>query len=238
MIDSSIPYHMSSTAAESKPSLTDNNTMLDPSIAELHGGGSTDTKQDTKSRRDSAYSEDTHFTTLADPVEPAPPVIVFFSFMNSHSYDWAVKHEIVNNIRRNVPQGTSIARYHAPMRFSWDFGEKLTHAWAAAESLHVDDQIIAPMFMAIHDKRVTDLEGIRTVFEQVGIPPDTLLKEWGKTWVLGHKYAMDRAVAHLDLKDVPGILVKGKYMVNLDSFGDAWNADQAVDLVKDLLARE
>lgn len=230
---------MSSTAFESKYNLTDNNntTMLDPSLGELHGGGSVENKEETKSRRDSAYSEDTHFTTLTDPVTAAPPVVVFFSFMNPQSYEWAVKHEIVNSIRRNVPQGTSVVRYHAPMIYSWDFGEKLTHAWAAAEKLHVDDKLIEPMFKAIFEKRVTDLEGIRTVFDQVGIPPDTLLREWGKTWVLGHKRAMDEAVAHVNLKDVPGILVKGKYMVNLESFGEAWNADQAVDLVKDLLAR-
>lgn len=211
--------------------------MLDQSIAEMHGPTTAEKGNNTESRRDSGYLEDTHFTTLTEPIETAPPVIVFFSFLNSNSYDWAVKREIVNNLRKNVPQGTNIVRYHAPMRFSWEFGNDLTHAWSVAESLHVDDRVIAPLFEAIHKKQVTDLEGIRTVFNDIGIPPDVFLKTWGKTWVAYHKEAMDKAVAHLNLTDVPGILVQGKYMVKLESFGDGFDASQAVDLVKDLLAR-
>lgn len=236
MIDSSVPYHVTSTALQSQYGLDSNNATFDHSMAAMHGPTSTDKANDTKARKNSGYLEDEHFTTLADPIQSAPPVVVFFSFMDSRSHDWAVKHEIVNNIRRNVPQGTSIVRYHAPMRFSWDLGDKLTHSWATAESLHVDDRIIEPMFQAIHEKSVTDFEGIRIVFDQIGIPPMRLLEEWGKTWVLNRKDAMDKAVEHVNLKDVPGILVHGKYMVNLDSF-DEFHADQAVDLVKDLLAR-
>lgn len=211
--------------------------MHDSSIADLHGPVSAHESNHTHKRKDSTYLEDEHFTTLERPIQSAPQVIVFFSFMNSRSYSWAVKHEIVNNIRRNVPQGTNVVRYHAPMIFSWEFGDKLTHSWAVAESLHVDDRVIEPMFRAVHEKRVTDLEGIRTVFEEIGIPPDMVLKEWMKPRVTNAKERMEEAVAHVDLKDVPGILVQGKYMVKLDTFGDAFNADQAVDLVKDLLAR-
>lgn len=228
---------MTSTAFDTYPHHKSQNAMLDSSISGLHGPMSTEQAEETRTRRESNYLEDEHFTTLERPIKSAPPVIVFFSFMNSQSYDWAVKHEIVNNIRRNVPQGTNVVRYHAPMRFSWEFGDRLTHSWAVAESLQVDDRVIAPMFKAIRDKRITDLEGIRTVFEEINIPPDMVLKEWMKPWVINEKAAMDKAVAHVDLKDVPGILVQGKYMVNLDSFGDGFNADQAVDLVKDLLAR-
>lgn len=231
------PYTMATAAVDTYHTQQPHQAMLDMSIADLHGPAQSEKVDHTQTRRASDYLEDEHFTTLEQPIKSAPPVIVFFSFMNPRSYSWAVKHEIVNNIRRNVPQGTSIVRYHAPMRYSWDFGEKLTHSWAVAESLHVDDRIIEPMFRAVFEKRVTDLEGIRTVFEEIGITPDIVLKEWAKPWVLNEKDAMDKAVAHVNLKDVPGILVQGKYMVNLDSFGDAFHADQAVDLVKDLLAR-
>lgn len=237
MLATSNPVHVPSPAFDNHSVQESRNCPHDPSISDLHGPIASEESSQNRQERASAYTEDEHFTTLDRPIESAPPVIVFFSFMNVRSYSWAVKHEIVNNIRRNVPQGTNIVRYHAPMQFSWDFGDKLTHAWSTAESLHVDDRVIAPIFKAVHEKRITDLEGIRAVFEEVGIPPSTLLQEWGKTWVLNHKDAMDRAVAHVDLKDVPGILVQGKYMVNLDSFGDAFNADQAVDLVKALLAK-
>lgn len=124
------------------------------------------------------------------------------------------------------------------MQYSWTFGEELTHAWALAKSLQVDDKVIGPMFQSVHDKRVHDLEGIRTVFDEVGIDPLRFLREWGQEKVLRERDAMKKAVAHLDLSSVPGILVKGKYIVKLDTYDEDFSADNAVRLVKNLLARE
>ncbi len=149
-----------------------------------------------------------------------------------------MEHQVVQNLRRNVPQGTTVSRYHAPMRFAWDFGEHLTHAWAVADALHVDDKVIGPLFEAVHGRRIHDLEGIRAIFDECGVPPDMFLEEWGKQEVILNKQTMDDAVAHVALNEVPGILVKGKYMVKLDSNGKDFSADQAVELVRKLLARE
>ena len=191
-----------------------------------------------RSRRGSAIAaEDEHCVTLADPIEDAPPVIVFFSFLDDHSKKWAIEHQVAHNIRRNVPQGTTVARYHAPMRFAWDFGETLTHAWAAAQSLQVDDRVIGPLFEAIHSKRVHDLEGVRVVFDEAGIDPSTFLKAWGQQTTLIEKERMDNAVSHLDLQTVPGILVNGKHMVKLDTH-EEFSIDKAVELVRRLLKRE
>ncbi|KAK5073781.1 hypothetical protein LTR51_004363 [Lithohypha guttulata] len=177
-------------------------------------------------------NEDEHY-----PIDNAPPVIVFFSFLDARSKQWAVEHQVVHNIRKNVPQGTTVSRCHAPMRDTKDFGEQLTHAWAVAKSLHMDDKFITPMFEAIREKGVHDLEGIRSVFNDLGVDPSTFLKEWARDRVIADKEAMDRAVAHLDLQDVPCILVRGKDLVKL-SDGKDFTAEQAVGAVKRLLARE
>lgn len=220
MLDTAVPYQ--ATQLRSDP--------LDPRQ-------SLDIPEQTQPRRSSYAGEDEQSHILADPIEYAPPVIVFFSFMNDRSKQWAMEHQVVRNLRKSVPQGTTIARYHAPMRFAWDFGEHLTHAWAVAKSLQVDDRVIGPLFEAVHDRKIHDLEGVRAVFNECGVPPDMFLKEWGKEWVMGEKKAMDDAVAHVDLDEVPGILVKGKYMVKLDALKDS-SADGVIKLVKGLLARE
>lgn len=64
-------------------------------------------------------AENEHCITLAEPFQVAPPVIVFFSFLDEESKKWAVEHQVAQNIRRNVPQDTTVSRYHAPMRFAW-----------------------------------------------------------------------------------------------------------------------
>lgn len=195
--------------------------------------------EEPRSRRSSGFAgEDEHSHTLAEPIADAPPVIVFFSFMNEHSKKWAVEYQVVNTLRRNVRQGTTISRYHVPTRTEWSFGEELTHAWAVAKSLQVDDKVIVPLFDGVHSKRIHDLEGIRTVFDECGISPQQFLREWGKKGVLYDKQNMDEAVNHIDLQEVPAILVNGKYLVKLDSYEKDFNADRAVDLVKTLLKRD
>lgn len=197
-----------------------------------------DRTEEQRSRRSSFAAEDEHSHTLAEPITDAPPVVVFFSFMNEQSQKWAVEHQVVNTLRKNVRQGTTIERYHVPTRTEWTFGEELTHAWAVAKSLQVDDKVIVPLFDGVHSKRVHDLEGIRTIFDECGISPQTFLKEWGQKGVNYDKQRMEEAVAHIDLQEVPAILVKGKYMVKLDSYDQDFNANRAVELVTKLLRRD
>lgn len=194
----------------------------------------------TQTHTQSHQTQSGTYTTLSSPITIAPPVIVFFSFTSPNSYGWAIDHEVVQSIRRVVPQGTEISRYHAPCRKSWPaFGSDLTHSWSVAKSLGVDDRIIKPLFDAVLvDRRVTDLEGIRAVFDDCGIPPSLFLKEWGKQWVLSHKEAMDEAVEHVEVRNLPCIVVKGKYMIQGDVFGDDFRTDRMVELVKELLERE
>lgn len=235
MLNTVVPYEINTIHSERynyKP-------ILEQSPARTPSPSTTANSADIQSRRGSEIiAEDEHCVTLAEPVPDAPPVIVFFSFLDEHSKKWAIEHEVVQTIRRNVPQGTTISRYHAPMQFSWKFGEELTHAWAVAKALQVDDRLITPMFQAVYNKRVHDLEGIRIVFDEVGIDPLTLLREWATPKALREKDVMDKAVTHLDLSTVPGILVKGKYMVKLDTYEQDFSAERACRLVKKLLARE
>ena len=196
-----------------------------------------DGDEETRPRRSSFVAEDEHSHILAEPITNAPPVIVFFSFTSDHSRKWAVEYQVAQTLRRNVRQGTFIERYHVPSQDASAFGQELTHAWAVAKSLQVDDKIIVPLFDAVHSKRVIDLEGIRSVFDQCGIPPQTFLQEWGRKTVLMQKETMENAVAHIDLQEVPAILVNGKYMVKLDSYDQDFNADRAVEQVKTLLSR-
>lgn len=103
--------------------------------------------------------------------------------------------------------------------------------------LQVDDKVIGPLFEAVHGKRVTDLEGVREVFDGVGIPPEMLAKEWMTQRTLMDKKRMGDAVDHLDLKNVPAILVSGKYLVKLNTYEKDFDMQGVIDMVKFLLAK-
>lgn len=129
-----------------------------------------------------------------------------------------------------------MVRYH--LQGSDAFSQTLTQAWSVAEGLQVDDKIIGPMFQAVHSKRVIDLEGVREVFDGVGVPPEMLAKEFMTQKTLIGKKRMTDAVEEsgLEMKDVPAICVQGQYFVKLDAYGE-FDMQRVVEMVKALLEK-
>jgi thiol:disulfide interchange protein DsbA len=82
--------------------------------------------------------EGEHYTVLPEPILSLPPVTVFFSFLNETSYKWATSYRVVEAIRRAVPAGTEVLRYHVSFDpYGWGSGVTLTHAWAVRVELEV-----------------------------------------------------------------------------------------------------
>lgn len=186
---------------------------------------------------ESKYQRNEHYTEISNPLKQAPPVIVFFSFLDSTSYTWANKDQVAMTIRRHVPSGTTIDRYHAPIAYSTtEFAQELTTAWALAKYLQIDDRIIGPLFEAIHDKKTAiDMQGVKLIFDQHGIPPLRFDREYAKITVQKEAKWMQEVQRELNLEKVPAILVDGKYLLKLDAFGSDIDADRVADVVKELL---
>jgi thiol:disulfide interchange protein DsbA len=188
------------------------------------------------------------FTTLPNPLKGTPPVIVFFSFLDHTSYDWATKYQVVQSIRKSVPKGTEVHRYHVSTveRPSFDIGPTLTHAWAAAVDLHVDEKMIIPLFDAVlRDRIVTDLEGIRELFWKVAnVSQLQFDRTWGKAAVRKEAVWMDEVTRQVHQNRVPLVLVMGKYLVDSAKLQE-WEGSEGEgygtmvsQLVKDILKME
>jgi thiol:disulfide interchange protein DsbA len=125
-------------------------------------------------------------------------------------------------------------------------GPTLTHIWAVAVDLHVDDKMIVPLFDAIlRDKIVTDLEGIREMFWRVAnVPQLQFDRTLGKATVRKEAVWMDEVTRQVHQEGVPVVVVKGKYLVDgtkSDELkgleGDEFGIKVA-ELVKGILERE
>jgi len=193
-------------------------------------------------------NDSTGYTTLSQPIKYLPPVVVFFSLLDHTSYDWATKYQVVEHVRRAVPKGVDVHRYHVstvePPAF--DIGATLTHVWAAAQDLHVDDKMIIALFDAIlKDRAVSDLEGIRNVFAKaVNVSGLQFDRAYGKISVRKEAVWMDEVTGQVKPETVPVVVVHGKYLVDgaklkeMDGFEGEEFGNRVAELVKDLLKRE
>jgi protein dithiol oxidoreductase (disulfide-forming) len=185
--------------------------------------------------------EANQFTSLSPAIPYLPPVVIFFSFLDKRSFAWVTQHKIVESLRHALPAGTEVSRYHTSFDpFGWGSGEILTHSWAVAVNLKYDDKVIEPLFVAIQEKKeVSDLGGIREVFDKVGCSKTQFDQEWGKEAVLKEKAWMDEVCRRVGVERLPAIVVTGKYLVNVDDIENTEDFGQRVQaVVKALLKQE
>jgi len=158
------------------------------------------------------------YTILHQPLKGIPPVVVFFSFLDQRSYYWATQYQVVQRIRKSLPKGTEVHMYHVSTieRAGFEIGPTLTHVWAVAVDLHVDDKVIVPLFDAIlRDKTVIDLEGIREIFWRVAnVPQLQFDRTLGKGTVRKGAVWMDEVTRQIQQDGVPTVVIKGMYLVD------------------------
>lgn len=182
------------------------------------------------------YKKGEHYVELSHPVKQVPRVIVFFSFLDPVSKDWALRHDVTNTIRRNMPMGVEVSRYHTSASYPNDFSRDLNHAWAVAKYLQIDDRLIEPLFEAIYgETRISDVQGIKAVFDHIGIPPLRLDKEYNKTAVVSEADWMEECRDKMGIEGIPAVVVGGRYLVKTEALGSEPNADLIADVVKELL---
>lgn len=174
-----------------------------------------------------------------------PPVIVFFSFLDKTSQQWATQAGVAQNIRRSMPAGTETHRYHVSGsdQSGWGFGNELTRAWAVATHLNVDDRVIGPLFETILvNKSVHDLEGIRELFWRVaGIDGLRFDRTWTDPKVIASMKYQDELSATLPREKLPCIVINGKEIIYGDEIRhmcqDEEFGPKVGQLVRELLDR-
>lgn len=159
------------------------------------------------------------YSTLPTPIKGTPPpVIVFFSFLDETSYQWTTVDHVTQNIRRSLPAGTEVHRFHVSSynKSGGHFGHELTHAWAVASHLHVDDKIVIPLFEKVQrEKVVVDLEGIREIFwRDAGVDKVRFDRAWVDPTVIAEKKYQDELAQKVPSDKLPCIVIAGQRVIH------------------------
>ncbi|MXP67961.1 thiol:disulfide interchange protein DsbA [Pantoea sp. Aalb] len=161
------------------------------------------------------FDEGNQYITLSKRTTIEPQVLEFFSFFCSHCYDFERIYHINDTIQNNLPIGIKLIKYHVDFLGS-DLGHTLTHAWAVAIALGVEDKVIAPIFDGIQkDKNIFDSISLKNIFiKATGISSKYYDLAWNSFVVRSLILQQQKAALQFDLHGVPAFFINGKYMIN------------------------
>lgn len=162
-----------------------------------------------------AILEGRQYIQLNHPISNAPELLEFFSFYCPHCYQFEKICNISNDVQKRLPKNVVFYKYH--VNFLGNLGKQLTHAWAVAIALGVEDQIGPILFMAIQKyNSINSVEDIKTKFIQFGITSEQYDVAWNSILVKSLIMDQEQAAIKFKLKGVPAIFVHGKYMIRND----------------------
>ncbi len=161
------------------------------------------------------FTDGQQYVSLPKPVAGEPQALEFFSFFCPHCYQFERLYHISDAVKKNLPADTEVTKYHVDF-LGGDFGPVVTHAWAVALALGVEDKVTAPIFDGIQKKQtITDAASLRAAFiSSAGVTSEQYDAAWNSFAVKALVAQQEKAAADVDLRGVPAMFVNGKYMVN------------------------
>lgn len=188
------------------------------------------------------YSEGKQYVTLDKPVAGEPHVLEFFSFFCPHCYQFERIWHVNEAVAKSLPADVKLTRYHVDF-LGGDLGPVVTHAWAVAMALGVEDKVTAPLFDGIQkDQTITDAASLKAAFiKAAGITSEDYDAAWNSFAVKALVAQQQKAAADLNLRGVPAIFVNGKYMVNnggLDTSSQENYVQDYANLINFLLKKQ
>lgn len=162
-----------------------------------------------------SVTEGNQYIALNKPIHNAPKLLEFFSFYCPHCYQFEQICHITNNIEQNLPKNINFSKYH--VNFLGNLGKQLTHAWAVAIALGIENKISPMLFSAIQKKKsIRTVDDIRTIFIKFGISEKEYDMTWNSLLVQSLIIDQEQAAKNFHLSEVPSIFVNGKYMIKND----------------------
>lgn len=161
------------------------------------------------------FTDGKQYVSLPKPIAGEPQVMEFFSFFCPHCYQFERIYHISDAVRKNLADNVKITKYHVDF-LGGDFGPVVTHAWAVAMALGVEDKVTAPIFDGIQKTQtITDAASLKETFiKAAGISSADYDAAWNSFAVKALVAQQQKAASDVDLRGVPAIFVNGKYMVN------------------------
>lgn len=178
------------------------------------------------------------YLALDMPVANAPPVMEFFSFYCPHCYDFETTLQVPDAIKKSLPDNTKYVKYH--VNYMGPLAVNLTHAWAVAITLGVEDKVIGPIFNGLQKTNtINTSDDIRKVFtDAAGITPEEYDSAWNSFVVKALVLKQEKTASDFKNRGVPVVYINGKYEVNLEGM-DSTSVESFVksytDTVKFLL---
>ncbi|WBV21563.1 MULTISPECIES: thiol:disulfide interchange protein DsbA [Pantoea] len=161
------------------------------------------------------FTDGQQYVSLPKPVAGEPQVMEFFSFFCPHCYQFERIYHISDAVKKNLPADTKVVKYHVDF-LGGDFGPVVTHAWAVAMALGVEDKVTAPLFDGIQKTQtISDADSLKAAFiNAAGISSQEYDAAWNSFAVKALVAQQEKAASDVDLRGVPAMFVNGKYMVN------------------------
>jgi len=161
------------------------------------------------------FTEGKQYVSLPKPVAGEPQVMEFFSFFCPHCYQFEQIYHVGDAVKKNLPADTKMVKYHVDF-LGGDLGPVVTHAWAVAMALGVEDKVTSPIFDGIQKSQtITDAASLKDVFiKAAGISSEQYDAAWISFAVKALVAQQQKAASDVDLRGVPAMFINGKYMVN------------------------
>lgn len=162
------------------------------------------------------FIEGKQYIKLNTPIERAPQILEFFSFYCPHCYQLEQILNISNSVQQLLPIGTKIIKYHVD--FLGPLGCQLTHAWAVAIAMGIENKISPVLFNYIQTNNIIHtINGVRNLFIKQNINLKQYNAMWNSFVVKTILFKQKKIVNDLQLQIVPTILINGKYIIKTDS---------------------
>ncbi|PLK58263.1 protein disulfide oxidoreductase DsbA [Candidatus Palibaumannia cicadellinicola] len=161
------------------------------------------------------FTEGKEYICLNKPATCEAQVLEFFSFDCQHCYQFEQVYHISSNVKKLLPANTTVTKYH--VNCLGPLSKQLTQAWAVAMALGVEDKVSQLMFSAVQNTQsVQTPDDIRMVFIKAGVSPKEYDWAWNSFVVKYLQRQQENAAIDFQLRGVPAIFIKGKYMIKND----------------------
>lgn len=159
-----------------------------------------------------SLTEGKQYVSVDKPRSAQPEVIEFFSFYCPHCYSFDEEYKIPQQIKQNLPEGTSFTQYH--VNFLGRQSENLTRAWALAMAMGGEDKVKSDLFAGAQKNAFNSMDDIRQVFLNNGISAEQFDGGINSFAVNNLVNRQVKLAESFKVRAVPDFYVNGKYRVN------------------------
>ncbi|VFP79692.1 DsbA family protein [Candidatus Erwinia haradaeae] len=190
----------------------------------------------------STFSNGKNYISLDQPVTSAPQILEFFSFYCQHCYEFEKAWYNHKVLKKNFTLHHQIMRYHI-MSIGGGMGKTLTHVWAIAVIMGLEEKVIFPIFEGLLiNKTIFDKISLKKIFLQsTGITSTEYDSKWNDLRVLSLLDKQVKVAKDINLQSVPTILVHGRYIVKsneLDMSSIHSYINQYANIIRYLLSKK